>query len=157
MSSGVLVSFRGSSSLSYYTSGLGLLFLLCVWYFTDPIFRCKLDSDSKAPHETSLLRAPSVRGPVPWAPISLGFFFLLTLFFLRFVMWRTSSASRRWWCGSCSWLLTQSINLRLKARRQAWTVPLLSSPPLCFTIAIHSWAHLEVLQETEVGSISCRF
>lgn len=126
VSSGVLVSFSWSSLLSYYTSGLGLLFLLCVRYFTDPIFRCKLNSDSKAPQETSLLWAPSVRRPVPWAPISLGFFFLLTLLFLRFVTWRTSSANRRW-CGSCSWLLTQSTNLRLKASLD-YPSPVLASP-----------------------------
>lgn len=33
--------------------------------------------------------------------------------------------------------------------------PILANPPFCFTTVIHSWAHLEVLQETEVGSISC--
>lgn len=75
VSSGVPVSFGGSSLLSYYTSGLGLFFLLCVWYFTDPIFRCKLDSDSKAPQETSLLRYLQSGGlypelPSPWASFS---------------------------------------------------------------------------------------
>lgn len=123
VSSGVPVSFRGSSLLSDYTSGLGLFFLLCVWYFTDPIFRCKLDSDSKAPQETSLLRYLQSGGlypelPSPWASFSF---------------WPCSSftSSREGLSlltdGGVEVVLDcwHSTNLRLKARRQTWT----TSPP----------------------------